>query len=65
MSVADRFLIKEKQLAKGVNGEVPLSIFFLIDDSRRQCLLAGLSLKYLLFNSTSGDETIDKALELC
>ena len=43
-------LVELEELSESVQGEMPLGVFFLVDDSGRQGLFVGLSLEDFLFD---------------
>ena len=65
MRLAQRILFELEQLPKHVYREMALGVFLFIDDCGGQSLFGGLSLKDLLFNSSSRDEAVYEACESC
>ena len=61
MRLAKCIFVEQEQFPESVEGEVPLDIFLLVHDSRRERLLVGLSLEDLLLDGTCGDKPIDEA----
>lgn len=64
MRLTECILVEQEQLPERVDREVALGVFFLVDDTRGQCLFVGLSLEDLLFDGPGADETIDEAYDM-
>ena len=61
MSFANSSLVEQEKLPQKFERKMSFGVFFLVYDCRRKGLLVRLPLKDLLFNRTSGYETVHEA----